>query len=151
VYLGDHDGLHEGSIDFETGWDMRRFIELLDGFVFFWPGTESTAVQAATAHLMRYVKLGLEYAVLRVPLPDLVDRNGLPRLSSCNSGFPRNNPTTGRQSRGAKTFVTVHGFKRTGKIVEVVFAGAARLPETAQQATSYAGPWAPLFGPELAA
>jgi hypothetical protein len=85
------------------------------------------------------VKLGLEYAVLRVPLRDLLDRNGLPRLSSCNSGFPQTNPKTGRQSRGAKTFVTVHAFKRTGKIVEVVFAGTAQLPDTAQQATSYAG------------
>ena len=141
VCLSDHDRLHEGNIRFEAGWNLNRFIEHLDGLVFFWPGDETGPIKQGLDHLDRYVREGLAYAVMRAPTVALVEANGPPKLSSCNSGAPRHNSRSGKQPRGASTFRGLSEFSTKDEIVEVVFMSSTTLPASAASATSYSGPW----------
>jgi len=148
VHLCDHDRLHAGNIRFDVGWDMFRLIELLDGLVFFWPGTLARPSRQGVSHWARYAKEGKRLAVLRVPMADLVAVCGTPRLSSCNSGAPRQHPKSGARPRGAETFRPLAAFSPSvEEIVEVVFDREVALPRSTERAESYAGPWVPLFNP----
>lgn len=110
VRLGDHDRLYEKHIRWDSGWNMSRFIERLNGLVFFWPGTQGGPRHAGLDHKRRYDNEGQPMVVLRAPLGDLIATNGRPLLSSCNSGAPRSNPRSGKQPRGADTFRSIDSF-----------------------------------------
>lgn len=141
IHLCDHDLLREGNIFFEPGWDLRRFIGRLNALVFFWPGAADGPIDQGRAHWHRYAKAGENFAVLRILLGDLIEVNGPPLLSQCNSGAPRHNPISGRQPRGGSTFVPLDAFPSAGNVVEVVFETHARLPASVSVARSYDGPW----------
>lgn len=145
VYLCDHDLLHAGNIRFEDGWDMARFVALLNGLVFFWPGKGGGPIDQGLRHRERYSNEGQSFVVLRLPLEDLVQANGLPLLSACNSGAPRHHPESGKQPRGGGTFRPLDQFEVHERLVEIVFEQEANLPTSASVADSYGGPWRPLF------
>lgn len=145
VYLSDHDPLHEGNIRFESGWNMQRFVALLDSLVFFWPGDERGPGQQGRDHYERYAKAREPMIVIRVSTAEIVAQNDVPMISSCNSGAPRTNAISKKQPRGGATFRDLSNCTSGGEIVEVVFRSRVRLPASTEVASAYDAPWLPLF------
>jgi hypothetical protein len=148
VKIRDQDKLHAANIEFESGWDLTRFIGHVDSHVFFWPGTPLGPIKNGQEHFGRYAH---ERPVLiRVGFRALVNANESATLLLCrfNSGAPRTIPPLGRRSpRGSTTYVPAEEFDGTAKDVkEVVFRDNLILPQTETAAAdSYEGPWRKLW------
>lgn len=145
VHWCDHDRLCDGHIEFEIGWDIRRFIDRLNALVFFWPCDRGGPIKQGLLHRERYAAEGRSFVVIRIPLNDLIEQNGPPLLSSCNSGAPRHHPQSGKQPRGSATFRPLDQFGVRERLVEVVFESKVVLPDSSMIADSYDRPWHPLF------
>jgi len=145
VWIRDQRPLHAGNIAFEEGWDMPRFLALIDSHVFFWPGKEEGPVKAGINHFKRYAQD--RPALIRVPTGALLDANPElePLFCRFNSGAPR--ASHGRKSpRGSTTYVSEHALDGTvDHVKEALFCGAVKMPLTSQMASSYSGPWAQVF------
>jgi hypothetical protein len=144
LQLRDQVPLHEGAIDFETGWDLARFVAHVNEHVFFWPGTESGPVRSGLNHFKRYE--AERPRLLRAPLRDLLDKNpgSSPLVCRFNSGAPRVSRGL-RSPRGQNTYADASQFHGTpSDVVEVVFRGAVLLPDSVEGALNYQGPWSPM-------
>jgi hypothetical protein len=146
VTVRDQQPLAAGTIEFEAGWDLARFVEYLNGFVFFWPGTADGPIPYGCRHFERYRDAGEDLAVVRVPTRALLmaNRERPPLFSRCNSGSPRMN--AGRRApRGGDTFRPSPCFVGSPAAVkEVVFEGRALLSAEAKWAPSLSGAWVSL-------
>lgn len=145
VWIRDQLPLHAGSIVFEEGWDMVRWLGHVDAHVFFWPGTADGPIEGGRNHFAHYA--AEQPALLRVGTSDVLDANLSiePLFCRFNSGAPRT--ANGRKSpRGSQTHVRSDGFEGSASAVrELVFAGPVRLPRSIQVAKDYSGHWTPLF------
>ena len=127
VVIRDHGPLAVGNIQFEPNWDRARFIELLNGLVFFWPGrSPAEPIEHGLRHADHYLQAGEKLAFLRIRSEEMVLGEAL--FAAVNSGAPR--MANGlRGSRGAGTFVRALAFRGApANVVEVAFRGAVKLP-----------------------
>lgn len=150
VTLRDQKPLHRGNIEYSEGWEFPDVVRLLNGFVFFWPGTEEGPNPYGQRHFERY--RSERPTILRVRTRDLAEAAG-DRLRLCqyNSGAPR--CSGGRKSpRGPDTFLTPDVFPGTAsQVVEVVVHRNLPLPQHVEVAPDPAGPFTPLEAAELTA
>src|SRR5438309_336944 len=89
ITLRDQRPLQEGHLIWQEGWDMSRFVELLNGLVFFWASTRR-GTQLGLNHQLHYST----DPVLRICTSSIFS-SAHPRFSWSNSGSPRSNPSTG--------------------------------------------------------
>lgn len=146
VSIRDQAPLHPGAIAFESGWDLPQFVELLNGFAFFWPGGEAGPIDYARNHYARYMAAGEALAVLRVPTRALFEQNRARRIlfTRVNSGSARAHQGA-KAPRGPSTFRTAEVFTSSpGSVKEVVVEGSAVLPTEVDVANTLVGPWRPL-------
>lgn len=146
VAVRDQRPIAAGSIDFEPGWDLGRWVERLNGFAFFWPGTPRGPIDYGRNHFERYRADGEDLVVLRVRTDALVDVNAErpPFFSRCNSGSARMQNGK-RLPRGAATFLSAGLFEGPpGDVKELVFEGHAVLPGATEWGRALEGPWMPL-------
>jgi hypothetical protein len=147
VSIRDQKPLHVGAIAFEQDWDLARFVELLNGFAFFWPGDETEPIPYGRSHFQRYESDGEALAVLRVPTAALFAANRARRVlfSRCNSGSARVQGGKG-VPRGESTFCAAEAFAETaGCVKEIVIEGWAELPAGVMVARDFGGDWQPLW------
>jgi hypothetical protein len=133
VRVRDQSPLHEGNIDFESGWDFARLVEALNNRVYFWPGTADSPIDYGLRHMGRYLNEGP--VVVKVPCRRMFALNPNPLFCKFNSGSPR--CTGGRKSpRGSATFQSHTDCNlAVSDIVEVTFEGVARLPDETELLT----------------
>ena len=145
VHVRDQAPLHRGNMVLLGGWGFEDFIEHLNSFVFFWPGTNQGTSAYGVRHFCRNARE--QPALIRVPTADTLAKNcsASPRFCSYNSGAPR--CTKGRGSpRGPNTFAYGERFdRRPSGVVEVVYSAGALLPATAELSSSLQGPWRSLY------
>jgi hypothetical protein len=139
--LRDQAPLHPGNIALDDDSTFDDVVELLNRFVFFWPGTDAGPSDYGNRHFRRYESE--RPVVLRVPTADLM-RSTTPRsvrLCRYNSGAPR--CSGGRKSpRGRSTFIPMADFPdRVGDVVEVVVETSAILPSSTQLGETPVGPF----------
>ena len=143
VVLRDQAPLHRGNIEFADGWEFGDVVELLNSFVFFWPGSDKGPSDYGLRHFERY--RSERPVILRVRTRDLADAAG-DRLALCgfNSGAPRCN--RGRKSpRGPDTFAPPSTFpRRASQVVEIVVHRQVTLPDGVEIAEHPGGPFVPL-------
>lgn len=97
--IRDQKPLMEGAIAFEDGWNLARFVEHINGHVFFWPGTASGPIPAGLNHYLRYQ--AEDPIILRLPTASMIKAEL--KFSRYNSGAPR--CSGGRYSpRGGNTY-----------------------------------------------
>ncbi|REJ86133.1 MAG: hypothetical protein DWQ36_22035 [Acidobacteria bacterium] len=141
VHVRDQGPLHEGNMRLGDGWDLARFVAWVNRHVFFWPGNDEKPIAHGLRHFQRYE--AESPVVLRVPTRALLDANPdlAPRFARHNSGAPR--WSGGKASpRGARTYLPASQIDVTpGRVVEMVFEGAVRLPE-GSGVEVLRGPWA---------
>jgi hypothetical protein len=121
--------LRVGNISFDQGWDIERFVNRLNGLVFFWPGDGDGPIAYGQRHAAGN-DWPTKATAIRVETRALIDahpRNS-PLFCPYNSGAPRY--SDGKASpRGRSTFLPAEAFERTaGKVKEVVFEGTVLLP-----------------------
>lgn len=140
VLIRDQKPLSEGAIEFEEGWDFKRFIEHVNQHVFFWPGTSSGPIKPGLNHFGQYRS---ESPVILRFSTEYADTANL-KFSRYNSGAPR--CSGGKHSpRGSRTYLAASEFPGTAsEVVEVVADGAFALPISVEASSSPAGPWQPL-------
>ena len=147
IHIRDQRPLHCRNMDLHGCWCFEDWVEHLNGWVFFWPGTERRPVCSGVGHYKRYKREGEDVRVIRICTKDTFDENrpAKPRFSRHNSGSPR--PYGGKRSpRGPNTIVPGDQFDRTPwKVVEVAYRKQVALPESAQVACTPFGEWRPLF------
>ena len=141
VLIRDQGPLSAGSIDFEDGWTIGRFVRHINAHVFFWPGTSAGPVEAGRHHFERY--LHESPVIIRIDT-DRVTSDAL-LFSRYNSGAPR--CSGGKNShRGASTYLPADKFTGTvSKVVEIVAPGKMLLPDSTEFSDSPGGPWQSLF------
>jgi uncharacterized protein DUF7002 len=143
VRIRDQAPLHPGNVSFHDGFSFPDLVDLINSFVFFWPGSADGPTDYGKRHFLRYEDE--EPVLLRVRTADLITVIGADSLQLCayNSGAPR--CTGGKGSpRGPETFLPVDSFPRgVSGVVEVVVKDEAPLPTDVEIATHPAGPWAP--------
>ncbi len=148
VQLQNQSPLHAGNIAFEGGWNLCNLVERLNGLVFFWPGTESGPNKYGANHFESRL-WGERPIVLRMRTSDLFKSNpdNEPLFCRFNSGSPRRIPPRARASpRGPDTFLSAADFRGTRcEVVELVFPGSVRLPDTTECGLSLEGPWQKFF------
>jgi len=139
--------LHAGNIAFDKNWTLNGLIEYLNGFVFFWPGTEAGPCNYGRNHFASSSWDRHPINVLRIPAATVFSPESCNRPYFCrfNSGAPR--CYNGRQSpRGRNTFLPHDEFDGTlARVAEVVFRGGVALPDKTELASSPDGPWKPFF------
>jgi len=142
--LKDQKPLIEANTELPEGWSFSDFVRFLNGFAYFWPGSESGPIGPGRRLLHHYEVDGP--IVLRVPTLDLIQKNpSLPPLfSAFNSGAPRYH--SGRKAkRGPDLFSVADTFpRRASEVVELAFRGNTVLPESTSLRT--ADGWAKFFG-----
>jgi hypothetical protein len=141
VHIRDQDPLQPSNMKLDAGWDIERFVEYLNGHVFFWPGTSSGPVVSGRNHFSRY---GSEKpVVLRLPTSAalLANEPTAPLFCRYNSGAPRFN--NGNPSpRPANTFTSANRISVTpGGVVEVVYDREVRLPPGTQVGNASLNVW----------
>lgn len=132
VIIRDQDPLHPGNCALTGGFSFDDLIELLNSFVYFWPGTPDGPNDYGRRHFARYAKIG-DAIVLRIPTANLFAANPTltPHASAYNSGSPRCNPQAGgrKSPRGPDTFLPFPDFPHTpGKVIELTFKAPVTLP-----------------------
>jgi hypothetical protein len=142
VCIRDQKPLHAGNCAFPIGWDFEDLVELLNEYVYFWPGTEHGPSEYGLRHFKRYE--GEDVSILRLRFEDLARANPAtgPLFSRYNSGAPRY--SAGKASpRGPDTFRSPNEFGLPpSSVVEVAFRRSASLPGRIEIAK--AGNWAEL-------
>jgi hypothetical protein len=139
--------LHAGNIAFEDNWALDDLIECLNGFVFFWPGTELGPCRYGRNHFDSSSWDETPVALLKVRTANVFqfESSNRPHFCRFNSGAPR--CVNGRKSpRGRSTFLPPSEFVGTpARVSEVVFRGSLFLPHDTEFAVSPEGPWRSLF------
>jgi hypothetical protein len=137
MQLRDQKPLIEGAIAFEDGWDLPRFIQLINQYVFFWPGSQSGPIKRGINHFERY--RAERPVILRFPTAALSETRL--RFSRYNSGAPR--CSGGRRSpRGGNTYLNAADFSGSAsEVVEVVVPERCPLPTGTEVSDNPAGPW----------
>jgi hypothetical protein len=148
VSVMDQRPLREANIAFQGGWDMLRLRAELRARIYFWPGNAEGPIPMGRNHFQRYAdEPDLSPVIVRVRLAELLAHNPdlEPEFCRFNSGAPRF--SGGRASpRGPDTFQRALQCGYTpGRVREVTFSGAVRLPPSSERATTPAGPWSPLL------
>jgi hypothetical protein len=137
--------LHAGTIQFESEWNLDRFVTRLNSLVFPWPGDDFGPIEYGRRHLKKNDWPSRAVAI-RVPTRALflANEENAPRFCRYNSGSPRF--SGGKASpRGANTFVCRNNFQGTlSDVKEVVFEQAASLPPETQCSDADLGHWTPL-------
>jgi hypothetical protein len=144
IQIRDQDPLHAGNITFSDDWTLEDLVEYLNHHVFFWPGWQHSPIQSGLNHFARYSKECP--IILRAKATDLFTANIATEPLFCryNSGAPRCIDGYG-SPRGPETFLPAAQFHfPPGRVVEVTFRSAVRLPPSCQAAVSLQGPWTPL-------
>jgi hypothetical protein len=137
VTIRDQSPLHSGHIEFESGWDMNRFVSHVNKHVFTWPGSERGPIRPGLNHYARYAAEAP--LLLRFPTSHAAIHG--PKFCRFNSGAPR--CSGGKHSpRGSATYVTAAEFQGAlSEVVEVVFEQSLDLPVDVEYAETYDGPW----------
>jgi hypothetical protein len=141
LLLRDQAPLHEGNIEFRGATTFEDLIESLNGRVYFWPGDGRGPSDYGQRHFERYQ--GERPTLLRIRFDSLRAANPgvLPAFCQYNSGSPRCSGGA-KSPRGPETFVAAGRFsKGVGGVVEVTFERSVRLPDDAEIADTYRGPW----------
>lgn len=129
VIIRDQDPLHPGNCALTDGFSFEDLVELLNSFVYFWPGTADGPNDYGRRHFARYAKIE-DAVVLRIPTASLLAANPTltPHASAYNSGSPR--CSGGRKSpRGPDTFQPFPAFPYTpGKVIELTFNAPVTVP-----------------------
>ena len=150
LLITDQKPLAVGAIEWEEGWDVGRWLALLDRLVFFWPGDGRGPKGYAKAHGAKYDREadaggGDRPVLIRAPLADVLAANPAltPLFCRYNSGGPRAQPSGG-SPRGGSTFRPAGAVDFTpGKVQEVAFdRGPVRLPGSTRVRAG--GEWEPL-------
>jgi len=145
VRLRDQAPLHQGNIEFEKGWNIRRLVENLNTRVFFWPGGPCKPIDYGARHFEHY--RNENPAILRLRTSDVTrtNRDNAPLFCRFNSGSPR--CSGGRKSpRGSETFVEARRCNfRPSEAVEVTFLRSVRLPQDTEVSADGLTEWALLF------
>jgi hypothetical protein len=140
IIIRDQDPLHPGNCALTDGFSFEDLVELLNSFVYFWPGTAEGPNDYGRRHLARYAKIE-DAAVLRIPTASLLAANPTltPHASAYNSGSPR--CSGGRKSpRGPDTFLPFANFPHTpGKVIELTFKAPVSLPWRAVEVSTLPG------------
>lgn len=131
VIIRDQDPLHPGNCALTDGFSFDDLVELLNSFVYFWPGSADGPNAYGRRHFARYAKIE-HAAVLRIPTANLFAANPTltPHASAYNSGSPRCNPQAGgrKSPRGPDTFLPFPAFPHApGKVIELTFNAAVSL------------------------
>lgn len=142
VLIRDQKPLIDGAVEFEEGWDMKRFVQHVNQHVFFWPGTSSGPIEPGMNHFERYRAESPVILRFSTRCPDFANL----KFSRYNSGAPR--CSGGKHSpRGSRTYLPANEFPGTAsKVIEVVAAGEYALPISVETSSSPTGPWRPLQG-----
>lgn len=144
LQLRDQAPLKRGNVAVADDWAFEDLLELLNGRVFFWPGTADGPIPPGQRHFARYAEERV--VILRVPTPDLLVANEQiePLFCKWNSGAPRWSRGVQPQ-RGPGTFGTSANVSyRAREVVELTFTGIVALPGTTMVAPTLAGPWTAL-------
>ncbi len=146
IVLRDQLPLHFSNMELADGWSFERYVESLNGRVFFWPGDRSGPNDYGQRHFERY--RGENPTIVRFGFDALLSANARtePLFSKYNSGSPRY--TQGLPSpRGPGTFVTASVAAFTAsQVVEVTFMDLVRLPrQLVEFARMNDGLWRRLF------
>ncbi len=129
VLLRDQAPLHERNCSLHPGFTFEDLIELLNSFVYFWPGTSDGPIPAGRNHFARNARREEDAAVLAIATPRLLEANPTPKFCRFNSGAPRSNPRAGKPPRGPDTFLAAaHAPFTAGSVTEVVFPRRVKLP-----------------------
>ena len=141
IQLRDQAPLKRGNVSLTPAWHWGDVLELLNGRVFFWPGTATGPISSGVRHFQRYAKD--DVAILRVPTSDLLRANPAtpPEFCRWNSGAPR--WSRGRRPvRDANTFVRAEWASYTAAaVVEITFPRAAILPPSTRVAGAAMARW----------
>jgi hypothetical protein len=143
VVLKDQRPLIAANIALHAEWSVADFVAYLNGFVYFWPGSDRALIGAGQRLLSHYEED--DPAVLRCPTADLFGSNPHvePEFCPFNSGAPRYHSGK-RAYRGPNLFTTADHFpRRASEVVELAFRDDIELPHSTQL-RSRAG-WANLF------
>ncbi|MCC5821892.1 MAG: hypothetical protein LAT64_01235 [Phycisphaerales bacterium] len=137
VIIRDQDPLHAGNCALTDGYSFEDLVELLNSFVYFWPGTAKGPNDYGRRHFARYA-MAEDAVVIRVPTASLFAANPTltPHASAYNSGSPR--CVNGRKSpRSPDTFHPFPDFPHTpGKVIELTFNAPVTLPWQAVEVTT---------------
>ena len=128
IHIRDQSPLYENNIDFKSGWTFPRFLECLNGLVFFWPGSYESPIPYGQRHFERYSSEPV--FVLIINTSDMFKTNSDPLFCKFNSGSPRCNDGKG-SPRGPGTFCSADSANFTpGSVKEVVFKDLVLLPDS---------------------
>lgn len=120
--------LHESSFA-ELDGTRDDFIELLNGFVFYWPGRQEGPVTKGD-HGQSFRERYKHFAELRIPVAEVWTDRFFPKFCRYNSGAPQ---ARDRVKRGASIFVDASDAELvTRKVVEAVFPEQVALPPSTQ-------------------
>jgi hypothetical protein len=120
--------LHESSFAKLDG-TREDFIELLNAFVFYWPGGHDGPVTKGD-HGQSFRKRYKHFAELRIPVANVWTDRAFPKFCRFNSGAPQ---ARDRVKRGPSIFVGATDTElETRKVVEVVFPNQVALPPSTQ-------------------
>jgi hypothetical protein len=132
ILVRDQRALHRGHVQLSGGWTWETLLNELNARVFFWPGTLDGAEEYGRRLARAYS--ATEQGALRISFEELIALNPdrPPFFCRFNSGGPRS--VAGRKSpRGPDTFLRADQWTgRPSDVVEVSFAGAVRLPPSAE-------------------
>jgi hypothetical protein len=141
IVLRDQGPLHSGNARFPKLYGFGDLIESLNKRIFFWPGTQKTAIPHGLRHFEHYKDE--DPVLLRVKLESLLGSNpsAIPLFCRFNSGSPR--CSYGKKSpRGPNTFLPVRTFSGTpSQVVEVTFDCQLTMPPDAEFGRRPTGPW----------
>jgi hypothetical protein len=140
VHVRDQAPLYENNIEFDQGLTFADWIEVLNGHVFFWPGTKKGPIGYGQRHFEKY-RLSSP-CMLRIEFNAIVAANTMePRFSKYNSGSPRCSKGN-RSPRGIGTFVlSEEASFAPSACVEVTFLKQVKLPEEVYISKSPNGSW----------
>jgi hypothetical protein len=132
VVLKDQRPLIAANIALPPEWSVADFVAYLNGFVYFWPGSDRALIGAGRRLLAHYEVDGP--GVLRCPTADLLGANPQiePEFCPFNSGAPRYHSGK-RAFRGPNLFTNAAHFpRRASEVVELAFRGDIALPNSTQ-------------------
>jgi hypothetical protein len=140
VMIRDQAPLFAGNCDLPDGFSFEDLVELLNQFVYFWPGTDRGPNDYGKRHFARYAKIE-DAVVLRIPTAELFAANAglIPHASAFNSGSPRCNPQLGgrKSPRGPDTFIPFGTFAGTpSKVIELTYKSSVTLPWSAVEVST---------------
>jgi hypothetical protein len=130
IHLRDQGPLYEGNCNLPGAFTFADLVEMLNNFVYFWPGTDAGPIVYGLRHFARYAPRE-DVVVLVIPAAALLAANPdcPPHFCKYNSGSPRSNPTSGKPPRGPDTFIPAAHFNLPpSRVIEVVFPQSVRLP-----------------------